>query len=100
MDRRQLDNVVVRNVILIDKRFDNIRGQIPEDLYNRLRNRNRRVIEEDKKIRINMVKKLRIVNNEEEIIEFLNGIAPLLRNKKRSILLMGGNYKEANKETQ
>ena len=26
MDRRQLENVVVRNMILKDKRFDNIRG--------------------------------------------------------------------------
>ena len=47
-----------------------------------------------------MVKKLCIINNEEEITFFLKGIAPLLRNKKRSILLMGGNYEEVNVETQ
>ena len=48
MDRRQLENTVVRNMILKDKRFDNIKGKIPEDLYNRLLNRKRKVIEEDK----------------------------------------------------
>lgn len=47
-----------------------------------------------------MVKNLCILNNEEEIKEILKGIAPLLRNKKRSILLMGGNYEEVNMETQ
>ena len=83
-----------------DKRFDSIRGQIPKDLYNRMRNRKGRVIEEDKKIRINMVKKLCTINNEEELIEILKGMAPVLRNKRRSILLMGGNYEEINVETQ
>ena len=100
MDRRQLENVVVRNMILKDKRFDSIRRQQPEDLYNRLRNGKRRVKEEDKKIRINMVRKLCIVNNEKEITIFLKGIAPLLRHKKRSILLMGGNYEKVNMETE
>ena len=98
MDRRQLENVLVRNMILKDKRFDSIKGQIHEDLYNRLRNRKSRVTEEKK--RMNMVKKLCIVNSEEEINEILKGMAPLLRNKKRSILLMGGNYEEVNMETQ
>ena len=37
------------------------------DLYNRLLNRKRRVIEEDKHIRINMVMKLCFVNNEEDV---------------------------------
>ena len=71
MDRRQLENIVVRNMILKDKRFDSIRGQIPENLYNRLRNRKSRVVEEDKQIRMNMVRKLCFVNNEEEITEIL-----------------------------
>ena len=47
-DKRQLENVVVRNMILKDKRFDTIKGQIPEDLYNRLMNRKSRVVEEEK----------------------------------------------------
>ena len=47
-----------------------------------------------------MVKKLCIVNNEEEFEEILKGIAPLLRNKKRSILLMGGNYEEVKLEIE
>ena len=71
MDRRKQENVVVRNMILKDKRFDSIKGQIAEDFYNRLRNRKSRVIEEDKKKRMNMVKKICIVNNEEEIKEIL-----------------------------
>ena len=87
-------------MILKDKRFDSIRGHIPEDLYNRLRNRKSTFVEEDKKIRINMVKNLCSVNNEEEIIVILKGIEPFLRNKKRYILLIGGNYEDVNKETQ
>ena len=39
MDKRQLENVVVRNMILNNKRFDNIIGKIPRDMYNRLMNR-------------------------------------------------------------
>ena len=30
----------------------------------------------------------------------MKGIAPVLRHKRRSILIMGGNYEEINKETQ
>ena len=43
-----------------------------------------------------MVKKLCLINSE----TILKGIEPLLRNKKREILLMGGNYEEVNKETK
>ena len=87
-------------MILKDKRFDSIKGQILEDLYNRMRKKESRVTGEDKQIRINVVKKLCIVNNEENLKVILKGIAPLLRNKKRSIFLMGGNYEEVNMETQ
>ena len=87
-------------MILKDKRFDSIKGKILEDLYNRLMNRKNRVVEEEKKIRINMVKKICIVNSDEDVEEILKGIEPLLRNKKRSILLMGGNYEEVNMETK
>ena len=38
------------------------------------------------------------MDDEVEII--LEGIAPSLKNKKRLILLMGGNYEEVNKETE
>ena len=62
MDRRKLENVVVRNMILKDKHFDTIKGQIPEDLYNILMNRKSRIVEEEKQMRINMVKILCIVN--------------------------------------
>ena len=45
MDRRQLENVLMRNMILKDKCSDTIKGQIPKDLYNRLINRKSRVVE-------------------------------------------------------
>ena len=48
MNRRQLENVVVRNMILEEKRFEKIKGQILEDLYNRLMNRKSRIVEEEK----------------------------------------------------
>ena len=47
-----------------------------------------------------MVKKMCIVNNDEEMEEILKGIEPLLRNKKRSILLMGGKYEEVKMEIE
>ena len=87
-------------MILKDKRFDTIKGQIPEDLYNRLMNRKRRIVEEEKLMRKTMVKKLCIINNDEELEEVLKGIEPLLRNTNRSILLMGGNYEEVKMETK
>ena len=48
IDRRHLENAIFRNMILKDKHFDTIKGQIPEDLYNRLMNRKSRVVEEEK----------------------------------------------------
>ena len=47
-----------------------------------------------------MIKKLWIVKDDEDLENILKGIAPLLRNKKRSILLTGGNYEEVNIETK
>ena len=47
-----------------------------------------------------MIKKLWIVNSDEDLEGILKGIEPLLRNKKRSILLMGGNYEEVNMEIE
>ena len=78
MDRRKLENAVVRNMILKDKRFDTIKGQIPEDLYNRLMNWKSKIVEEKKQMRINMVKKLCIVNNDEELEEIWKGIKPFI----------------------
>ena len=84
MDRIQLENVVVRNMILKEKCFDTIRGQIPKDLFNRLINRKSRVVEEENKIGIDMVKKLCIINKDNDLDTILKGIEPLLRNKKRN----------------
>ena len=99
-DRIQLENVVVRNMILKDKRFDSIKDKILVDLYNRLINRKDTVVEEDKKIRINLIKKLCIVNSDDDVEEILKGIPPLLRNKKRYILLMGVNYEGVSSKTK
>ena len=87
-------------MILNDKRFDSIKAKLLEDLYNRLMNRKSGVIEEKKHIRVNMIKKLCVVNNDEDIENILKGIASFLRNKKRAILLMGGNYEEVNMKTE
>ena len=87
-------------MILKDKRFDSIKDKILLDIYNRLMNRNNRVVEEDKKIRVNLIEKLCDVHNDDEVDEILKGIAPLLRNKRRSIFLMGGTYKEVNKQKE
>ena len=86
-------------MILKDKRFDGIKDKIPIDLYNRSINRKNRVIEEDKKIRVNLIKKLCIVSTDDDVEMILKGIATLFRNK-RSILLMGGNYEEVNFEIE
>ena len=48
MDRRQLENAIVRNMILKDKCFDTVKSQILEDLYNILMNRKSRIVEEEK----------------------------------------------------
>ena len=63
-------------------------------------NRKNRVVEEEKKIRINMVKKICILNSDEDVEAILKGIGCLLRNTKRSILLMDGNYEEVNLEIE
>ena len=47
-----------------------------------------------------MVKKLCIINNDEDLDTILKGIEPLLRFKKREILIMGGNYEEVKMETK
>ena len=84
---------------LRNKRFDNIQKNILEDLYNRLVNRRERVIEEDIRLREELVKKLCDMPKEVVFVSILKGIEPLLWNKRRAILLMGGDYEEIRKET-
>ena len=100
MDRRKLENSIVRNMILRNKRFDNIKSNILKDLYNRLFNIKKRVIEEDTKLRELMITKLCEVKSKEDLDIILKGIEPLLRNKRRAILLMGGNYEDVRKEIE
>ena len=100
MDRRKIENALIRNAILRDKRFDRIHNKIPKDLYNRLINRKRRVVEEDLNMRISSINKLCDVGSKEEPKTILKGIEPLLRNKRRAILLMESNYEEVRQETE
>ena len=51
-------------------------------------------------MRINMIKKLCIINNNDDLETILKGIEPMSRNKKRAILLMGSNYEEVKMETE
>ena len=51
-------------------------------------------------MRINMIKKLCIINNDDDLETILKGIEPMLRNKKRGILLRGGNYEDVKMETK
>lgn len=97
---RQLENSIVRNMIFWKKKFDNIQNKILEDLFNRLLNRKKRVTEEDTKLREKMIYKLCEVNSKEDLDRILKGIEPLLRNKRRTILLMGGSYEDLRKETK
>ena len=47
-----------------------------------------------------MVKNLCIINSDDDLEIILKGIELLKRNKKRAILLMGGNYEEVKMETK
>ena len=87
-------------MILSNKRFENIKNKIPEDLQYRLVNRERKISEEDMNMRITMINKLCDVDSKEECDIILKGIEPLSRNKTRPILLMGDNYVDVRKETK
>lgn len=84
-------------MILRNKRFDSIHNKILEDQYNMLLNKKKRVVEEDTMLRENMTKNLCEVSSKEDMDSILKGIEPLLRNKRRKIIVMGGNY-EVKKE--
>ena len=78
MDARKLENSIVGSMILRNRRFNSIQGKIPKDLYNKLLNRKRRVVEEDTKLREIMVNKLCEINTKEDLDRILKGIEPLL----------------------
>ena len=58
------------------------------------------MIEEDTKLRDSMINKLCEVNSKEDMDIILKGTEPLPRNKRREIILMGGNYEEVKKEIE
>ena len=76
MDRRQLENAIIRNMILRNKSFDSIHNKILEDLYNRLMKMKKMIVEEDVKLRENMINKLCEVNIDNDIENILKGIEP------------------------
>ena len=47
-----------------------------------------------------MINKLCKVDSKEDLDINLKGIEPLLRNKRRVVLLMGGNYEDVKKEME
>ena len=57
--------------------FDHIKNKISEDLYNRLLKRKRKVVEEDKKIRIHLIKKLCKVSTNDDTTCIFQGVEPL-----------------------
>ena len=100
LDRMQLGNVVFRYRILKNKNFKDIEKSMPKDQYKRLIKRKKRVINKDKGIRENHIRKFYKVNNDEDMKRIIKGIETLLRNKRRTIFLMGGNYEEVKEETK
>ena len=51
-------------------------------MYNRFNNIKRRVVNEERNIRENQIKKLCEVNDDEDMSRLMEGIEPLLRNKR------------------
>lgn len=99
-EKLNLENVVIRHIILADKNFDSIQGKIPNELFEKLVNRKKRAVEEDKSIRENYVRKLCEIKDEENFKEIMKNLNTHLRMKRRTILIMGGNYEEINKEKE
>ena len=61
-------------------------------------NKKKMVLEEDLNMRIPSINKMCDVGSKEESRKVFKGIEPLLRNKRRETLLMGGNYENVRKE--
>lgn len=99
-EKLNLENAVVRHMILVDKKFDDIKGNITDDSYEKLLNRKKRATKEDNGIRERFVRKLCEIKDEEHFKEIMKNISTHLRKKRRTILIMGGNYEEINKETE
>ena len=81
-------------MILNKQKFEDIKEQIPKDLYEILVNKKKRVQEEEKGVRENMTKKLQVVESEEYLKCLLQSLEPYPRNKTMEILIMGGEYEE------
>ena len=58
------------------------------------------MVEEDTTLRENTILRFYEVSRNEDMDRILKGIETLMRNKRITILLMGGNYEEVQKETK
>lgn len=96
-ERVNLENVIVRHMILVDNKFYTIQGKIPDDLFEKLVNKKKRATEEDNKIIENIVRKLCDVRDEDHFKEIMKELGTHMRTKKITIQIMGGNYEEINK---
>ena len=76
MDRRKLENAIIRNIFLKKKKFENIQNKNPKVLYNRLINRKERVLEEDMNMRIKTINKLCDVGSKEKLDRVLKVLSP------------------------
>ena len=83
-DKLQLENVLVGNIILNNKIFQDTQRKILGDLYNRQVNRRKRVFNRDKSIKENMIKKFCEVKSDEDMDDIMKAIKPLLRHKRKS----------------
>ena len=79
------------HIILSNKKFEDVKDDIPKDLYERLINRRKRVSKKEINIKHNLLRKLCQIDNDAHMESLLKGLEPYLRNKKRSILIIGGN---------
>lgn len=99
-EKLNLENVVVRHMILADNKFHDIKGKIPNGLYEKLVNRKKRAIDEDNGIRERYVRKLCEIKDEEHFKEIMKNLSTHLRKKRRNILIMGGNYEDIYREVE
>ena len=65
-------------MILSNKKFEVIKDKIPQDLYERLLNRRRRVANEDKGIRENQIRKLCQIDSDEHLANLMKSLEPYL----------------------
>ena len=61
-----------------NKKFENIQNKILEDIYNRIKNKKKRLLEEYLNLRITMINKLCEVDSKEDLNKILKDVESLL----------------------